>query len=261
MKLRGKKALVTGAAQGIGRAIALRFVQEGASIACIDCAADALGATVRDLQSVGRERGAQVIAITADVGIAADVERSSRSALAQLQGLDILVNNAGVNAAGSVEAVSADAWNRVMAVNLTSMFLFTKAVWPVFSKQKHGAIVNMSSIMGLTGVRESFAYCASKAAIIGLTKSIAADGAPLGIRVNCICPGFVSTPIMDQAHSRQMQDRISVQIPARRMAAPAEIAAGCLYLVSDDASYASGSVLVLDGSATAGFAGCYLEQS
>jgi NAD(P)-dependent dehydrogenase (short-subunit alcohol dehydrogenase family) len=145
-----------------------------------------------------------------------------------------------------------------MAVNLTSMFLFTKAAWPTFSKQKSGAIVNMSSIMGLTGVRQSFVYCASKAAIIGLTKSIAADGAPLGIRVNCICPGFVSTPIMDQAHSNEVQARISAQIPLRRMATPAEIAGGCVYLVSDDASYATGTVLVLDGSATAGFAGCYL---
>jgi 3-oxoacyl-[acyl-carrier protein] reductase len=260
MKLLGKKALITGAAAGIGRAIATRFVEEGASVACVDIDAGELASTVRALQGLAGKVGAQVAGITADVGNPADIERATSEALSQLQGLDILVNNAGVNAGGSVDTVSLEAWNRVIAVNLTSMFLFSKAVWSTFSKQGHGAVLNMSSVMGLTGVRDSFAYCASKAAIIGLTKSIAADGAPLGIRVNCICPGFVSTPIMDRAHSKEFQERISTQIPMKRMASPAEIAGGCLYLVSDDASYATGSVLVLDGSATAGFAGCYLVK-
>jgi NAD(P)-dependent dehydrogenase (short-subunit alcohol dehydrogenase family) len=119
----------------------------------------------------------------------------------------------------------------------------------------------MSSIMGLTGAAGNFAYCSCKAAIIGLTKSLAADGGPLGIRVNCVCPGFVHTPIMDKAHSREFQDRISAQLPARRMASPQEIADGFVYLSSDDATYANGTVLVLDGAATVGFAGCYLEPT
>lgn len=257
MKLLGKKAMVTGAAAGIGRAIATRFVDEGASVACIDIDAGELEMTVRSLQG----RPGTALGIVGDVGAAEDIARASRAAMSQLQGLDILVNNAGINAGGCVDTVSLEDWNRVIAVNLTSMFLFSKAAWGPFSQQGHGVILNMSSIMGLTGVRNSFAYCASKAAIIGFTKSIAADGAPLGIRVNCICPGFVSTPIMDKAHSRQSQERINAQLPMKRMASPAEIAGGALYLVSDDATYATGSVLVLDGSATAGFAGCYLQDS
>ncbi len=254
MKLSGRKALITGAANGIGRAIATRFVAERASVACVDIDADALERTVAAL----RELGGNAIGIVADVGTPEDIARATSTALEQLGGLDILVNNAGVGAAGSVDKVSLENWNSILSTNLTSMFLFAKATWATFSQQGHGAIVNMSSIMGLTGVADSVAYCTSKAAIIGFTKSIAADGAPLGIRANCICPGFVHTPIMDKAHSKETQQRISLQLPIRRMASPEEIAAATLFLASEDASYASGSVLVLDGSATAGFAGCYL---
>lgn len=256
MKLLGKKALITGAAAGIGRAIATRFAAEGASIACVDIDPVELESTVRALKG----GAGQIMGITADVGDPADIERATNDALIQLHGLDILVNNAGVNAGGTVASVSLEDWNRVIAVNLTSMFLFSKAVWGPFLRQGRGAILNMSSIMGLTGVADSFAYCASKAAIIGFTKSVAADGAPLGIRVNCIAPGFVSTPIMDRAHSQAFQDRISTQIPIKRMATAAEIAAAALFLVSDEASYSTGSVMVLDGGATIGFAGCYLEK-
>lgn len=255
MRLTGRKALVTGAAAGIGQAIAARFVAEGAQVACVDIDGRRLAATVEEL----RKSGSRVFGIQADVGVADDVARAAAEAIQALGGMDILVNNAGINAGGRVDTVSPEQWDRVIAVNLTSMFLFARAIWPVFSQQRRGAIINMSSVMGLTGVRESFAYCATKAAVVGFTRSIAADGAPLGIRVNCICPGYVSTPIMDAAHSKEKQARIAAQIPAKRMASPDEIAAACAFLASEEASYANGSVLLLDGGATAGFAGCWVE--
>jgi NAD(P)-dependent dehydrogenase (short-subunit alcohol dehydrogenase family) len=199
------------------------------------------------------------IGIVADVGVAADVERAASAAIDALQGLDILVNNAGINASGTVETLAPAQWDRVIAVNLTSMFLMCRMAWPGFVRQGHGVIVNMSSIMGVTPVRDSVAYCSTKAAIIALTKSLAADGGPHGIRVNCVCPGYVHTPIMDRAHSAATQERLAAQIPMRRMAAPDEIAAAFTWLASEEASYANGLSLVLDGAATAGFAGCYLE--
>lgn len=255
MKLNGKKALITGAASGIGRAIATRFIEQGAHVACVDINASDLEATVQALQTEDRN----VVGFHADVAVRADVENAVQSALEALGGLDILVNNAGINSSATIDQVDEEMWNRTLAVNLTSAFLLSKSVWRRFSAQGHGVIVNMSSIMGLTGARNSFVYCTSKAAIIALTKSLAADGGPLGIRVNCVCPGYVRTPTMDKAHTMSVQAKIANQLPIKRMAAPAEIADGFVYLASDDASYANGAILVLDGAATVGFAGCHLE--
>jgi NAD(P)-dependent dehydrogenase (short-subunit alcohol dehydrogenase family) len=256
MKLRGKKAIVTGAAAGIGHAIATRFCSEGATVACLDIDAPRLDETVRGLNAAG----ARALAFPVDLGVPAEAERAARDAIAALGGLDILVNNAGVNASGTLETTELADWNRTLAVDLTSVFVLSKAAWPVLAAQRRGVILNMSSIMGLTGAANSFAYCACKAAIVGLTRSLAADGGPLGIRVNCVSPGFVSTPIMDRAHSPEFQQRISEQLPARRMASAPEIAAGFVFLASDDASYVTGATLVMDGAATVGFAGCYLEE-
>ena len=255
MKLEGKKAMITGAAAGIGRAIAARFLAEGAHVTCIDVNAAALEATVRALQG----SRTKVVGITADVSSPSDVARATSAAINECQGLDILINNAGINCSGTVASLEPSQWDKVIAVNLTSVYLTCRAVWPHFSRQRRGVIVNMSSIMGLTGARNSFAYCGTKAAIIAITKSLAEDGGPLGIRVNCVCPGYVHTPLMDEVHTADVQRRLAAQIPLRRMASPDEIAAGFAYLASDDASYASGTPLVLDGAATVGFAGCYLN--
>jgi NAD(P)-dependent dehydrogenase (short-subunit alcohol dehydrogenase family) len=256
MRLRGKKALITGAASGIGRAIAARFIAEGADVALLDINAKQLDATVRELDN----QTTAVVGIDVDLGVPSAAEKAAQAAISALKGLDILVNNAGVNASGTVATTDLASWDRTLAVDLTSVFILCKAAWPTFERQRRGAIVNMSSIMGLTGAANSFAYCACKAAIISLTRSLAADGGPLGIRANCVCPGFVHTPIMDQAHSREFQDRISGQLPMRRMASAEEIAGGFVYLASDEASYTTGSTLVMDGAATVGFAGCYLEK-
>jgi NAD(P)-dependent dehydrogenase (short-subunit alcohol dehydrogenase family) len=256
MRLNGKKALVTGAAAGIGRAIAARLVAEGAGVACVDIDGAQLDATVGSLNG----GPGSAFGIVADVGLGAQVESAVDAAVGRLQGLDILINNAGINASGTVETVSPAQWDRVLAVNLSSVYHMCRRAWPFFVRQRRGAIVNMSSIMGMTPVRESFAYSSTKAAIIALTKSLAADGAPLGIRVNCVCPGYVQTPIMDRAHSAETQARLAAQIPARRMAAPAEIAAAFAWLASDEASYVNGAALLVDGAASAGFAGCFIDS-
>jgi NAD(P)-dependent dehydrogenase (short-subunit alcohol dehydrogenase family) len=256
MKLKGKTALITGAAAGIGRAIAARFLAEGAQVACVDVNAALLESTVRAL----RTQDNTVLGIAADVSSQIDVERAMDTVLAEFGGLDILVNNAGIICAGTVESVTPTQWDRIIAVNLTSVYLLCRAAWPHFSRQKHGTIINMSSIMGLTGGRNSFAYSSTKAAIISLTRCLAEDGGPLGIRVNCVCPGYVQTPGLDDVHDAETQRRLAAQIPVRRMASPDEIAAGFAFLASDDSSYASGAALVLDGAATVGFAGCYLNM-
>lgn len=255
MRLSGKKALVTGAASGIGRAIASRFIEEGADVACIDINSSELNITVTKLQNHQRK----LIGIVADVSIPSDVENAAQKAITKLGGLDIVVNNAGANQIGTIDTFSHEQWNKTIALNLTSFFSMSKYIWPHFVRQGHGVILNTSSIMGITGASKNFAYCTCKAGIIALTKSLAADGGPLGIRVNCVCPGFVHTPIMDKAHSKENQSRITNQLPARRMATPKEVADGFVYLASDDASYANGTVLVLDGAATVGFAGCYVN--
>ena len=256
MKLRGKKAIVTGAAAGIGHAIATKFCLEGATVACLDIDAQRLDATVRELNSAG----SRAMAFQVDLAVPGEAERVARKAIGALGGLDILVNNAGVNASGTLETTELADWNHTVAIDLTSVFVLSKVAWPVLAAQRSGVILNMSSIMGMTGAANSFAYCACKAAIVGLTRSLAADGGPLGIRVNCVSPGFVHTPIMDKAHSAEFQERISGQLPMRRMATAQEVAAGFAFLASDDASYVTGATLVMDGAATVGFAGCYLDK-
>jgi 3-oxoacyl-[acyl-carrier protein] reductase len=217
--------------------------------------AAALERAVQALRAPGRT----VVGHPADIANPAEVTSATTAARSSLGGLDILVNNAGFNAPGTVEQLDIETWNRVLAVNLTGFFLMTKAVWSGFVRQKHGVVLNMSSIMGLTGARDSIAYCTCKAAIVAFTKSLAADGGPFGIRSNCICPGYVHTKGMDDAHSPAMQARLAAQIPVRRMARAEEIADGFAYLASDQATYVNGAVLVMDGAATVGFAGCYLE--
>lgn len=249
-----RKVIVTGAASGIGRAIARRFAATGAQVACLDADAANLAQTIEEFRAAGY----RTIGLSVDLGDAAAAAASGAAAIAQLGGADVLINNAGINAGGTVGTLEVEQWNRVLAVNLTSMFVMSKAVWSTFAAQRRGAIVNMSSIMGLTPVGNSVAYCTSKGAIVAFTRSLAADGGPLGIRANCVCPGFVQTPIMDQAHGPEAQRRISAQLPMRRMASADEIADGFLYLASDAASYANGTTLVLDGAATTGFAGCYV---
>lgn len=257
MQLNGKKAIITGAASGIGQVTAKRFTEEGSAVACIDIDATQLEDTVDKLL----RKKVNVIGFVGDVSDPNAVNELVEKSVEKLGGVDILINNAGISYPGTIEDISYQDWNRNIAVNLSSFFLMSKAVWPRYVEQNSGSIINMSSIMGLTGLRNSFAYCSCKAGIIAFTKSLAADGAPLGIRVNCICPGYVDTPLMNIAlrEVKGLGQAIIKQVPAQRMATAAEIANGFVFLASDQASYVNGANLVIDGAATVGFGGSYID--
>ncbi|MCX6463184.1 MAG: glucose 1-dehydrogenase [Pseudonocardiales bacterium] len=251
MRLAGKVALITGAGSGIGRAAALRFAAEGAAVAVLDVAADAAAATAAQ---VG-ERGGRAVAVTADVSVAAQVTAAVAEAAAALGRIDVLYNNAGVGSSGSVADATEDDWHRAVAVNATGTFLVSRAV---LAHMDGGSIVNQGSVAALVGVPAFAAYCAAKGAVVALTRSMAVDLAPRGVRVNVICPGTVYTPLMEpMLRARGDGDlaaglaRTVVKYPIGRLGTPEEIAAVALFLASDEASFLTGSVVTPDGGMTA----------
>ena len=251
--LEGKKALITGGASGIGRAAALLFAREGAAVAVADLN-EAGGHVVVDQI---RSEGGRAIFIRCDVTQADDCRRAVEQIVAGLGGLDVLFNNAGIiRRATVVDADEAD-WDRVMAVNVKSIFLMSKVAVPVMAAAGGGAIVNTASGWGLVGGQKAAAYCASKGAVVLLTKAMALDHGPQGIRVNCICPGDTDTAMLRQeaAQLGEPVDRFladSAQRPLCRLGRPEEIAQAALYLASDAASFVTGAALVVDGGGTAG---------
>ncbi len=251
--LEGKKALITGGASGIGRAAALLFAHEGAAVAVADLNKAAGQAVVDQIQG----EGGRAIFIRCDVTQAGDCRRTVEQTVAELGGLDVLFNNAGIiRRATVVDADEAD-WDRIMAVNVKSVFLMSKVAVPVMAAAGGGAIVNTASGWGLVGGQKAAAYCASKGAVVLLTKAMALDHGPHGIRVNCICPGDTDTVMLHQeaAQLGEPVDRFladSAQRPLGRLGRPEEVAQAALYLVSDAASFVTGAALVVDGGGTAG---------
>jgi len=251
--LEGKRALITGGASGIGRAAALLFAREGAAVAVADLN-EAGGQAVVDQI---RGEGGRAVFIRCDVTQAGDCRRAVEQAVAEFGGLDVLFNNAGIiRRATVVNADEAD-WDRVMAVNVKSVFLMSKVAVPVMAAAGGGAIVNTASGWGLVGGQKAAAYCASKGAVVLLTKAMALDHGPQGIRVNCICPGDTDTAMLRQeaAQLGEPVDRFladSAQRPLGRLGRPEEVAQAALYLASDAASFVTGAALVVDGGGTAG---------
>ena len=251
--LEGKKALITGGASGIGRAAALLFAHEGAAVAVVDLN-EAGGQAVVDRI---RGEGGRAIFIRCDVTQAGDCRRTVEQTVADFGGLDVLFNNAGIiRRATVVDADEAD-WDRIMAVNVKSVFLMSKVAVSVMAAAGGGAIVNTASGWGLVGGQKAAAYCASKGAVVLLTKAMALDHGPHGIRVNCICPGDTDTAMLRQeaAQLGEPVDRFladSAQRPLGRLGRPEEVAQAALYLVSDAASFVTGAALVVDGGGTAG---------
>ena len=251
-RLKGRFAIITGAASGIGAGTAEVFAEEGARLMLVDRDADGLEA-VRATLATGGAEVASYCGDIADRGVIAGVVAATR---AQYGRIDIVFNNAGIMPHGDLREFDEATWDTVLDVNLKSMFLMVKAVLPHMLAQGGGSIINTSSVMATLTEPGYEAYSASKAGIIGLTKAIAVSYAAQGIRCNCICPGWVDTPLnrhlIDQVGGMEaLTELIRRQQPQGRMATPREVGYAVLFLASDEASAVTGSALYVDGAASA----------
>lgn len=252
-ELAGKRALITGGASGIGRATALLFAREGAAVAVVDLDEEGGQAVVRSIVA----EGGRAIFVAGDVSLEADCQRAVRQTVDELGGLDILFNNAGIIRRATVEETTEKEWDRVMAVNVKSIFLLSKYAIPVMAGAGGGVIINTSSGWGLVGGRRAASYCASKGAVVQLTRAMALDHGGQNIRVNCICPGDIDTPML-QEEARQLEvpaaDFLAeaAERPLGRVGTPEEVARAVLYLASDASSFVTGTSLVVDGGGLAG---------
>ena len=251
--LNGKIAMITGGASGIGRATALLFAREGAAVAVIDIDEPRGPAVV---QSIVND-GGKAIFLHCDVTRASDCQSAVSKTVEELGKIDILFNNAGIIRRASVLDTTEEEWDRVMATNVKSIFLLSKCVIPHMVKADGGVIINTASGWGLVGGRNAASYCASKGAVVLLTKAMALDHGPQNIRVNCICPGDTDTPML-QSEARQLgvpREEFLADAkrrPLQRIGRPEEIANAALFLASDASSYVTGTALVVDGGGLAG---------
>jgi NAD(P)-dependent dehydrogenase (short-subunit alcohol dehydrogenase family) len=251
--LEGKRALISGGASGIGRAAAFAFVEHGAAVVLADSRTEQGEALAGEL----RRRGGRAFFQSCDVGRLKDCRRTVERAAAELGGLDVLVNSAGVILRRTVVELEEEDWDRVMDVNAKSVYLMCRFAIPVMEQGGGGSIVNLASGWGLVGGPRAAAYCASKGAVVQLTRAMAIDCGPLGIRVNCVCPGDTRTAMLkDEAQQLGEQEADFLAAAARRplgrVGTPEEIAEAIVFLASDRASYVSGTALVVDGGGLAG---------
>lgn len=241
--LEGKTALITGAARGIGKAIAMKFASEGANIAFTDLNIDEVGmATEHEISSLG-------VKCKGYASNAADFDDSHKvvdEVLKDFGRIDILINNAGITKDGLIMRMSEQQWDAVINVNLKSAFNFIHAITPIMMRQRSGSIVNMSSVVGVSGNAGQANYSASKAGMIGLAKSTAKELGSRGIRVNAIAPGFIITEMTGQL-SEEIRNEWAKQIPLRRGGTPEDVANVALFLASDISSYVSGQVINVCG--------------
>jgi NAD(P)-dependent dehydrogenase (short-subunit alcohol dehydrogenase family) len=248
----GKGVIVTGGASGIGKATAERFLEEGAKVAILDVSKKNGEVALREL----KKKGFAPLILTGDVAKSSDVKSMVRKAKAKLGRIDVLFNNAGILVEGTVEDVTEDEWDRIMAVNVKGVFLMSKEVVPIMLKQRRGVIVNNASCSGLVGDRSAIAYNTSKGAVVLMTKCMALDYAKKNIRVNCVCPGEIDTPMFRQeAKSRRMpvgeyRKELSECHPIGRLGVPSEVANAVLFLASDQASFITGAAFSVDGGYT-----------
>ena len=243
MRLEGKRAIVTGGSRGIGRAIALRLADEGADVAvCASSSATSAEAVAEEIRAKGRK----ALGCQADVSNAAQVEALISETLEAFSSIDILVNNAGINRDGLIMRMKEEDWDSVLDVNLKGAFLCTKAVSRSMMKARSGRIVNLSSVVGLMGNAGQVNYSASKAGLLGLTKSSAKELGSRGITVNAVCPGFIPTDMTDRM-PEQAKAALTDLIPLGRLGTTENIAAAVAFLASDDASYITGQSIVVDG--------------
>lgn len=251
MKLAGKTALITGAGSGIGHKTAELMAREGAMVHVVDLRMEAAEAVAQQIQAEGGKAQAWQADVADEGAMAALIQ-----AVTANSGLDILVNNAGFGIAGSAVDTSLSDFQRIMAVNVEGVFLGCKYAIPVMQRQGHGVIVNTGSVAGLVGLRERAAYCASKGAVIAMTRAMALDHVASGIRINVVAPGTIESPYFKDIYARSdnpeaLRAQYAARQPMNRLGTPEEVAKAILFLASDDSSFATGSILVLDGGLSA----------
>lgn len=251
MKLKDRVALVTGGGSGIGQASAKLFAAEGAKVVVVDWKRESGEATVRAIQ----EKGLEAEFCYADVSKAKDVEMMIADTMARFGQLNILFNNAAVQIMSQLVDTSEETWDRVHSVNLKGVFLCCKFAIPMMIRSGGGSIINMSSVLGLVGDPDLAAYCAAKGGVIALTRAAALTYGPNGIRVNCICPGDVETPLLKDYFDKdpnplKLRQEVSAKYALRRVASPEEIARTAVFLASADSSFVTGSTVVVDGGLT-----------
>lgn len=242
MILKDKIALVTGAAQGIGKAIALRLANSGADLAIVDMNLEKTEETVKEIEKLGRK----AIALKANVANLKEAEAVMDETVARLGAIHILVNNAGITRDALILRMKEEDWDAVIDVNLKGTFNCTKSAVKYMSKQRYGRIINIASIVGEMGNAGQANYSASKAGVIALAKTIAREFAARNITCNAIAPGFIETS-MTQALPEKVREELAKQIPMGRLGSPEDVAEGVLFLVSDAANYITGQVLNING--------------
>jgi 3-oxoacyl-[acyl-carrier protein] reductase len=243
MLLQGKKALVTGGSRGIGREIVLAFLRNGASVYYVDIQE---GDSLTEYRGIAEQTGATVVFKAGNVTDENIVNTIVDEMVTAEGRVDIVVNNAGITRDGLLMRMSTQDWDDVINVNLKSAFLISRAVIRPMIRQKSGSIINMASIVGIIGNPGQFNYCASKAGMIGMTKSLAREVGGKNIRVNAIAPGFIISPMTDKLNETQKQAMLD-QIPMGRFGDPSEIAKVCVFLASDLSSYISGEEIKVTG--------------
>ena len=249
MRLQDRVAVITGGGSGIGQAIAYRFAKEGAAIIAADLIPERADTTAKAIQA----SGGRAIAVKADVAKEADVIAMIADAVRAFGKVDILVNNAGLSRGGDVTTISEEIWDLNLDIVLKGPFFCSKAVLPAMLERGSGVIINIASVNGLTGIGEE-PYSAAKAGLINLTQNMAVRHGPKGVRVNAIAPGSIVTPIWNATVEKDpgVFDRLAKLYPLRRVGTPEDIANAAFFLASDEASWITGTTLVVDGGLTAG---------
>jgi len=248
MRFQDKVVVITGAGTGMGRATALRFAREGARVVVVDWKAENGKETVNQIQA----RQGKAVLVVADVSQSEGARHIAQEAVSAFGGIDILCNNAGILYYGTVVDTPEEDWDRVLDINLKGIYLCSKYCIPEMIRRGGGAIINTASVHGLATQKEMAAYAASKGGVIALTRNMALDYAPYGVRVNCVCPGTIDTPMLDYALQLEpdpvtARKEFEAMHPLGRVGRPEEVAELILFLASDQASFITGAPYLIDG--------------